>query len=90
MNKKVLGALLVSFAAGSVLAAEASADKSAAKTDAKTEYVCQNNSCKGKADCMGFGNDSCKGSNSCKGHGILKAKDKAACVKKAGAWVTKK
>lgn len=86
MNKNIIGALLVSMAANVALAADA------APVDAKskTEYVCQNNSCKGKADCMGFGNDSCKGHNECKGHGVLKAKSKAACVKKTGLWVAKK
>ena len=86
MNKNVIGALLVSMAASSALAV----DPAPADAKAKTEYVCQNNSCKGKADCMGFGNDSCKGSNECKGHGILKAKSKAACLKKTGLWVAKK
>lgn len=86
MNKNVIGALLVSMAASSALAA----DPAPADTKAKTEYVCQNNSCKGKADCMGFGNDSCKGHNECKGKGILKAKSKAACLKKTGLWVAKK
>lgn len=86
MNKKMIGALLVSMAANSVLAADAPATD----TKAKTEYVCQNNKCKGNADCMGFGNDSCKGHNECKGHGILKAKTKAACEKKTGLWVAKK
>lgn len=86
MNKNIIGALLVSMAANVALAEEAAPTD----TKAKTEYVCQNNSCKGKADCMGFGNDSCKGHNECKGHGILKAKTKAACEKKAGLWVVKK
>ena len=88
MNKNIMGALLVSMAATSVLAADPA--PAAAATTAKTMYVCQNNSCKGKADCMGFGNDSCKGHNECKGHGILKAKSKAACEKKTGVWVAKK
>lgn len=87
MNKKVIGALLVSMAANVVLAADASATKA---TDDKGAYVCQNDSCKGKADCMGFGNDSCKGHNECKGHGIVKATSEKACVKKHGAWVAKK
>ena len=84
MNKKIIGALLVSMAANIVCA------DIATPANAKTEKVCQNNSCKGKADCMGFGNDSCKGANECKGNGILNAKTKAACIKKAGLWVTKK
>lgn len=86
MNKKVIGAILVSMAASAVLAADAPA----AKADAKTEYSCQNNSCKGKADCMGFGNDSCKGSNACKNQGSVSAKTKEACEKKHGAWTVKK
>ncbi len=84
MNKKIIGALMVSFVANAVLA------DIAAPPVTKTEKVCQNNSCKGKADCMGFGNDSCKGNNECKGKGILNAKSKAACLKKTGLWVTKK
>ncbi len=87
MNKNLLGAMLVSMAATAVLATEAKMDK-AVKTE-KTEFACQNNSCKEKADCAGFGNDSCKGNNECKGHGILKAKDKAACLKKTGVWAAK-
>ena len=87
MNKNMIGALLVSMAASSALAADAPA---AADKKAKTEYVCQNNQCKGHADCMGFGNDSCKGHNECKGHGTLKAKNKAECEKKTGLWVAKK
>ena len=86
MNKNIIGALLVSMAASAALAA----DTVPADTKAKAEYVCQNNSCKGKADCMGFGNDSCKGHNECKGKGTLKAKTKAACLKKTGLWVAKK
>jgi uncharacterized membrane protein len=86
MNKNMIGALLVSMAASSALAA----DTPAPSKKAKTEYVCQNNQCKGHADCMGFGNDSCKGHNECKGQGILKAKNKAECTKKTGLWVAKK
>lgn len=87
MNTNLIGALLVSLAATSAMAADAPAAKMA---DAKAEMVCQNNSCKGKADCMGFGNASCKGANECKGHGILEAKNKAECTKKTGLWVAKK
>lgn len=86
MNTKLIGALLVSLAANAAMAA----DMPAAKSAAETEKVCQNNSCKGKAECMGFGNDSCKGHNECKGKGILEAKSKKACIKKAGLWVDKK
>lgn len=88
MNKNLIGALLVSLAANVVIAEDKPA---AATSDAKIEYVCQNNTCKGKAECMGFGNDSCKGHNECKSKGTLKAKSKAACEKKdAGRWVVKK
>ncbi len=84
MNKQIIGALLVSMAASAAMSAEGTT--APAK---KAEHVCQNNSCKGKADCMGFGNAGCKGSNECKGHGILNAKNKKSCVKKGGLWVAK-
>lgn len=87
MNTKLIGALLVSLAANAAMAADAPAAK---KADAKVEMLCQNNSCKGKADCMGFGNASCKGANECKGQGTLEAKNKAECTKKKGLWVAKK
>ena len=87
MNKNLIGALLVSLAANAAMAADAPAAK---KAEAKVEMVCQNNSCKGKAECMGFGNASCKGANECKGKGILEAKNKAKCIKKTGLWVAKK
>lgn len=87
MNTKLIGALLVSLAANAAMSADAPEAK---KDDAKVEMLCQNNSCKGKADCMGFGNASCKGANECKGHGTLEAKDKSACTKKGGLWVAKK
>ena len=88
MNTKLIGALLVSLAATAAMAADAPATK---KAEAKSaEMVCQNNSCKGKADCMGFGSASCKGANECKGKGILEAKNKAECTKKTGLWVAKK
>lgn len=87
MNKKLMGTLLVTLAASAAMAQTEPAKKAA---ETKAEMVCQNNNCKGKADCMGFGNASCHGENSCKGHGILKAKDKAECDKKHGKWTAKK
>lgn len=87
MNKQLIGALLVSMAATTTLADKNMDKKSGMKS---TEMLCQNNSCKGKADCMGFGNDSCKGNNECKGQGTLNAKNKAECEKKSGLWVSKK
>ena len=87
LNKKIIGALLVSMAATAVFAADAPA---APKADAKPAPLCQNNECKGKADCKGFGNESCKGQNECKAQGHIDAKDKAACVKKHGTWTAKK
>lgn len=87
MNTKLIGALLVSLAANAALAADAPAVK---KADAKVEMACQNNSCKGKSECMGFGNAGCAGGNECKGKGILKAKTEADCVKKTGLWIAKK
>lgn len=87
MNKNIIGALLVSMAASAAFSADAAP---VAKTATKAIMLCQNNSCKGKADCMGFGNDSCKGSNECKGHGTLNAKNKTECVKKHGKWTASK
>ena len=87
MNNKLISALLVSLAANLVFADLAVPPASFEK---KPDYKCQNNSCKGKADCMGFGNDSCQGNNECKGHGILNAKNKVACTKKHGLWIAKK
>ena len=51
---------------------------------------CENNTCKGKSTCKGFGNESCAGKNTCKGHGSLKAADEAACTKAGGKWMAKK
>lgn len=81
----MIGALLVSMAASSAIAADAPATQ-----PKPTKYVCQNNQCKGHADCAGFGNAACKGHNECKGQGILKAKTQAECEKKVGLWVAKK
>ena len=90
MNKKIMGALLVSMAATVVMAKHHAEKAAPTKPGAKVNMVCQNNSCKGKADCHGFGNASCGGNNECKGHGILKAKDKAECEKKTGIWTEEK
>jgi hypothetical protein len=94
MNKKMMGALLVSMAATASMAADKMAAKPAAPAEAKPAFVCQNNTCKGHSDCSGFGNDSCKGNNECKGHGTLERKTKEDCektVKKVtGVWVAKK
>lgn len=90
MNKKLMGAILVSMAATSVMAKDKAAAKPAAKADAKVEWACQNNTCKGKSECHGFGNASCGGKNECKGHGTIKAKDKAECEKKHGTWAEMK
>lgn len=87
MNKKLVGAILVSMAA-TVAVADHHMEK---KADAKAaEMACQNNSCKGKSDCHGFGNDSCGGKNSCKNKGSVKAENKAECEKKHGIWTAKK
>ena len=90
MNKKMMGALLVSMAATAVMAKDPATKSAPKAADAKVKMACQNNSCKGKADCHGFGNASCGGSNECKGHGTLKAKDKAECEKKSGIWTEEK
>ena len=50
MNKNFIGALLVSMAASAVIAADAPKAATPAKADAKVEQLCQNDSCKGKAD----------------------------------------
>lgn len=86
MNK-VLGSMLASAVAGFVVAAPVLAQHDAAPAE---KMACQNNSCKGKSSCKGFGNDSCKGKNACKGHGSVKAKDEAACTKKGGTWTAAK
>lgn len=88
MNKKIMGALLVSMAATAVFA-EVDAPAASANTTVKAAMACQNNSCKGKADCKTFGNANCAGKNECKGHGHLKAKTEAACKKAKGVWATK-
>lgn len=92
MNKKFLGALMVSMVATAVYAADAPAVKAApeVKAAAKVEHLCQNNDCKGKADCMAFGNDSCKGQNKSKTTGYKDANNKADCMKMHGTWTAKK
>ena len=87
MNKNFIGALLVSMAASAVIAADAPKAATPAKADAKVEQLCQNDSCKGKADCKGYGNASCKGQNTCKGMGHMDAKTAAECTKAHGKWV---
>jgi hypothetical protein len=92
MNK-VFGSFVASAVAGIVFSVPAYSEESAAPAAAAPEAVkmaCQNNSCKGKAACMGFGNAGCRGRNSCKGHGITKAKTEAACKKSKGTWAEDK
>jgi len=84
MNK-VFGSFVASAVASLVVSAPLLADNHD-KAAAGEKMACQNNSCKGKASCKGFGNDSCAGHNECKGHGILKAKNEAACKKAGGVW----
>lgn len=87
-----MGALLVSMAA-TIASAHKPMDKKADKkamAKPATEMACQNNTCKGKADCHGFGNASCGGQNDCKGIGIVIAENKAECEKKHGVWTAKK
>ena len=92
MNKNFIGAMLVSMAASAVMAADAPKGAvTPVKADAAVEQLCQNDSCKGKADCKGFGSASCKGQNTCKGMGHVNAKTAAECTKAHGKWtVTKK
>ena len=87
MNK-VLGSMIASAVASFVVAAPVLAQHDAAP--AAEKMACQNNTCKGKSACKGFGNDSCKGKNACKGHGTVKAKDEAACKKAGGSWAAAK
>ena len=97
MNK-VFGSFVASAVAGICLSvpaysAETAAPEVAPAAAAAPEAVkmaCQNNTCKGKSACMGFGNAGCKGQNSCKGHGITKAKNEAACKKSHGTWAENK
>ncbi len=94
MNK-VFGSFVASAVAGIVFSLPAYSEETAAPavTSAAPDapaMACQNNSCKGKAACMGFGNAGCKGKNSCKGHGITKAKTEAACKKSKGTWAENK
>lgn len=88
MNKNLIGALLVSMATAA-FAADMPAASEPAKVDKKVEHMCQNNTCKGKADCKSYGNESCKGKNACKAMGYLDAKTKAECAKKGGKWNAK-
>ena len=90
MNK--LFGTVVSSAIAGALSASSFANEAAKKpADSKTaEMACQNNSCKGKADCKGFGNDACGGANSCKGKGALHQTTEKACTEKGGKWVAKK
>ena len=91
MNKNFIGALLVSMAATAALAADAPAAAAAPADAKKIEHLCQNDTCKGKADCKGYGNEGCKGQNSCKGKGHVAAATAEACKKAKGKWtVTKK
>jgi hypothetical protein len=91
MNK-VFGSFVASAVAGIVFSVPAFSEETAAPAEgaAPQKMACQNNSCKGKAACMGFGNAGCKGKNSCKGHGITKAKTEEACAKTHGIWTEKK
>ena len=88
MNK-IFGSIAASAVAGLVLTSAAFGQGEAATKpapDAAKKMSCQNNTCKGKSACKGFGNDSCKGQNACKGHGTVHAKTEAACKKKGGTW----
>lgn len=89
MNK-VFGSMVASVVAGFVVSAPVLAQHEEAAKPAAEKMACQNNTCKGKAGCKGFGNDSCAGKNACKGHGSVKAKDEAACKKKGGTWTAAK
>lgn len=84
MNK-VFGSMVATAVAGLVMASPALAQGGSPAPEAK-KMACENNTCKGKASCKGFGNDTCAGKNACKGHGTVKAKDEAACKKKGGTW----
>ena len=92
MNKNFIGAMLVSMAASAVIAADApkKAAVTPAKADVAVEHLCQNDSCKGKADCKGYGNAGCKGQNTCKGMGHMDAKTAEECTKAHGKWTAKK
>lgn len=90
MNKKLIGAFLVSMAATAVMGADTPAAAAPAKGVTKAAHLCQNDSCKGKADCKGYGNVSCKGQNTCKGMGHVNAKTKEACAKASGKWTSAK
>lgn len=93
MNSKFFGTLvagsLSSLLAANMALAEDKAKKPEAKADKGGEMACANNSCKGKAECKGFGNAGCAGGNSCKGHGTLKAANEGECKKKGGVWKKK-
>ncbi len=91
MNK-VFGSMVASVVAGFVMSAPVLAEHENGKAHdaAAAKMACQNNTCKGKAACKGFGSDTCAGKNACKGHGTLKAKDEAACKKKGGTWAEAK
>ncbi len=93
-NHTELGSLFVSLFAAAVLThSTASAEESKGAADEGHKHgdsQCQNNNCKGHADCAGYGNASCGGMNSCKGHGHLEAKNEAECVAKKGLWHGKK
>lgn len=86
MNK-VFGSIVASAVAGLVVSAPVLASEPAAPAK---KWACQNNTCKGKSACKGFGNNTCKGHNECKGHGVVTAKDEAACKKAGGTWAEAK
>jgi hypothetical protein len=90
MKQGVFGTLMAGAVSAMMLTSVAQANEPAAASGAEATHKCQNNSCKGKAECKGFGNNACKGQNACKGHGMLGATDKAACKKQGGKWVVEK
>lgn len=86
---KFFGSFVASAVAGLVVSSPVLANEPAKKAEGE-KMACQNNSCKGKSGCMGFGNANCAGKNECKGHGTMKAKDEAGCKKAGGTWAAPK
>jgi hypothetical protein len=93
MTKQQIATVLTTLCAASALSVGAMADKHANKSmdkkhanknmenKHKQEHPCQNNQCKGHADCGAYGNASCHGQNTCAGKGFVEAKDQAECEK---------
>lgn len=102
MNQKNIGLVLSTFFASALMASTATAEDKAPTTPTSTEPTaemprpkhnpyggekhCQNNSCGGHSECMGYGNDTCGGANSCKGKGWVMAKTEKECKEKMGIW----